>query len=179
LGYVGSRLQEEEVMLNGNTPVSTTRLFTTLVKISKSDKTHGFVTASSNTGGVTNVILEPGETDIDIQFVNFYPVPAKTETLNYDAYIRHPHLYKESDSPLFPTQFHSLLVLDLFIKLMTEFKGMEVSQLVLARRDAILQRMIEIDNSTDNWHVLQETDEATALRSLDNLPGMYGSNDDF
>lgn len=176
LGYVSGYLQEEEVQLNGATPVSTSKSFTSLVKISKSDKTHGYVTCTSNTAAVTNLVLEPGQTEVEIQYVNLDPVPSRTETITYSAYIRHPYMYKESDSPLFPSQYHNLLAIDLFIKLETEWKKQDVSQVVLARREGLLARMVEIDNSTDNWRIYQDTDESTNILGRNNLPNMYDAS---
>lgn len=178
LGYVAGYLQEEEIQLNGATASATTKSFTSLVKISKSGKTHGYVTATSNTGAVTNLVLDPGETEIDIQFVNLYPIPTDAETINYDAYIRHPYLYKESDSPLFPSQYHNLLSLDLYIKLETEWNQKDVSEAVIARREGLLNRMVEIDNSTDSWTLYQQSDESNLRVKNANLPAMYGTSED-
>jgi hypothetical protein len=179
MGYVGVQLFEEEIELNGATAVATGRSFTTLVKITKSDRTHGTVTATSNTGGVTNLILDPGETECEIAFINLYPVPTKTETINFEAYIKHPFLYKYSDSPLFPSPFHPLLQLDLDIKLMNEWHKQEVSEQIISRREKLLNDMIVMDNSTDGWTIYQESDESVARTNLNNLPASYGSDDDF
>lgn len=173
LGYVSGQLQEEEVELNGSTSVATTKSFTSLVKISKSDKTGGYITATSNSGGVTNAILDPGETDIDVQTVKLYPIPSGTETVNYEAYITHPKLYKDSDSPLFPSEFHNLLVLDLYIRLETEWNKAEVSQTTIDRRSEILNQMNLIDNNTDDWTIQQENYEDSERSRVNNLPTNY------
>lgn len=179
LGYVSGQLQEEEVQLLGSTAVATTKSFTSIVKISKSDKTHGYITATSNTAGVTNVILDPGETDIDIQTVKLYPIPTKTETINFECYIRHPNLYRPTDSPLFPSEFHNLLVLDLYIRLETEWNKNEVAQVTLDRRDEMLANMISIDNNTDAWPIQQENYEDSDRIRNTNLPATYGYADDL
>lgn len=178
LGYVSGALSEEELELNGATPVVGTKSFTSLVRISKSDRTAGYITCTSNAGVVSNIVLDPGETECDFVCVKFYPIPEAVETLNYEAYIRHPYLSKESDSPLFPSQFHPLLQLDLQIKLETEWHKRDVSQLVLDRRDGLLKRMEEIDNSVDGWTILQESDESTDRSKLQGLPPSYGSDED-
>lgn len=179
LGYVSSQLQEEEILLNGATSVATTKSFSSILRISKSDKTHGYITATSNSGVVTNIVLDPGETEADFQTVIYYPTPSATETINYDSYIRHPHLYKPTDSPLFPNQFHGLLSLDLFIRLEEEWKGKSVSQETLDRRNKMLDDMIALDNKTDGWQILQETEESSAHTRLDNLPAAYGGDSDY
>lgn len=177
LGFASGQLQEEEIQLNGTTSVPTTKSFTSILKISK-DKTYGYVTATSNSGAVTNIILDPGETEAEFQTVIFYPTPSATETLNYDAYARHPFLYKPTDSPLFPSQFHSFIVRELYIRLMTEWHKKEVSSTTLETQQRMLQDMIDQDNNTDNWNILQETEESSERSRLDNLPAEYGSSED-
>lgn len=178
LGYVSGQLQEEEVQLNGSSSVSTVKSFTSLVKISKSDKTGGYITATSNSGGVTNAILDPGELEIDVQTIKLYPIPSATETISYEAYITHPKLYKDSDAPLFPSEFHNLLVIDLFIRLKVEFQGVEVSEETISRRNSILQQMNSLDNNTDNWKTQQENYEDSERSRSGNLPTTY-ENDGF
>lgn len=178
LGYVSGELQEEEIQLNGSTSVLTVKQFTSLVKISKSGKTGGYITATSNSAAVVNAILDPGETEVDIQTVKLYPIPAAVETINYEAYIIHPHLYKESDSPLIPGEYHNLLVLELFIRLQTEWNEKEVSPEVFRRRSEIMQQMIDTDNNTDQWIIQNDMTEESERSRFNNLPAGY-DNDNF
>ena len=62
---------------------------------------------------------------------------------------------------------------------MEEWHKKGVSQEVLRRRDKILDRMLAIDNSTDGWKILQETEESSERSRLSNLPVAYGVDDDF
>lgn len=177
LGYVSGQLQEEEIQLNGTSAVPTTKSFTSFLRITK-EKTYGYVTATSNSGVVSNIILDPGETEADFQTIKFDPIPSATETINYEAYIRHPHLYKPTDSPLFPSQFHGLLVLELYIRLENEWLRRDVTQETILRRDKMLEDMISIDNNTDNWNILQETEESSERSGLNNLPATYGAENE-
>ena len=169
---------EEEVQLNGSTAVATVNSFVTLLKISKSDKTMGTITATSNTGAVTNLVLDPGETEISLFSLNLYPTPSAIETVTYEFVSTHPILYKFSDTPLFPAQYHPLLALDLYIKLSTEWLSKDVSETVLARRQQLLNNMVDIDNNTDNWKKLQETEYMSTRAKISNLPPMYGTDYD-
>lgn len=177
LGIVSSQLTEEEVQLNGASAAVTTKSFSSIVRISK-DKTYGYVTGTSNSGAVTNIVLDPGETEADFQTVLFYPAPDATETLNYDAYQRHPILYKPTDSPLFPGQYHPLLVTELYIRLMEDWNKKGVGAETLRRRDQLLQDMVSQNNNTDNWQILQESEESSERSNLDNLPATYGYQDE-
>lgn len=169
---------EEEVQLSGSTASVTTNSFITLLKISKSDKTMGTITATSNAGVVTNLILDSGDTDIELFGLILYPTPAAVETITYEFTAQHPTLYKASDSPLFPNQYHPLLQLDLYIKLLTEWLKQEPTQFVVARRQQLLNNMIDIDNNTDNWKKLQETEYMSTRAKISNLPPMYGTDYD-
>lgn len=168
---------EEEVQLNGATPVVTSNSFAAIVSITKDGPTNGYITATSNGGVITNVILEPGETECNYQTVLFYPIPAISETINYDAYAKHPIMYDWSDSPLFPNEWHPLLVIELTIRLKTEWFKKEVSPEMLRRRDQMLADMISRDNNTDIWKILQETVYESERRlGSNNLPSNYPWN---
>lgn len=180
LGYVSDgTLVEEEVQLNGQTAVVTVNTFATLVRISKSDKTYGSVTAKSNGGGITNVILDPGETEADFHTVKFYPIPSVAELLQYEANMKHPYLWKPTDSPLFPSQFHAFLALELFIKLQTEWHEKDVLPEIIRRRDGWLISLIQVDNNTDNWDVVQETEIESTRSKNNNLPNMFDVSGDY
>jgi hypothetical protein len=177
-GIVGTATVEEEVQLNGSTAVATVNSFTSLIKISKSDKTMGYITATSNAAAVSNVILDAGETDHEFFYINLYPTPSAIESVTYEFSSQHPILYKNSDAPVFPAQYHPLLQLDLYIKLASEWLKQEVSQTVLARREQLLRNMVDIDNNTDNWKKLQETEYMSTRAKISNLPPMYGTDYD-
>lgn len=178
LGYIGTSLVEEEVQLNGSTSASTVGTFSSLVRISKSDKTLGYITATSNTGAITNIILDPGETEINVLWLTLYPTPAAVETVTYEFMATHPILYKFSDTTLFPSQYHPLIQLDLYIKLLSEWLRQEVPQAVIERRQRLLNLMIDIDNNTDSWKKLQETEYMSTRAKISNLPPMYGTDYD-
>lgn len=179
-GYLSNgSLIEEPVQLNGTTSVATVNSFTTILKISKSDRTHGYITATSNSGAVTNVILDPGETEADYQTILLYPIPTATETINFYAYSKHPRVWKQTESTLFPSEYHPLLTLDLYIRLMTEFRTQAVDQEVLDRRERLFDQMNSKDNDTDNWDIRQETDEVSERTSNNNLPNAYDNSDEY
>lgn len=178
LGYDANNvIVEEEVQLNGSTAVVSAGFFSGLVRITKSDKTGGYIKATSNGGVITNVILDPGETEVDYQTIVFDPIPSKSELISFEAEIRHPHLYKSTDAPLFPNQFHPLLVLDLIIKISTEFKKEEVPQSLTIRRDKMYRRMVSVNNNTDNWTIQQETEASSERSKVNNLPNNFGQDE--
>lgn len=173
LGYVSGQLQEEEVQLNGSTSVNTSKSFTSLVRVSKSGKTHGYISVTSNSAAVTNAVLDPGETEIDVQTIKLYPIPDAAETINYEAYGKHPVLYKDSDSPLFPSEWHNLLVLDLYIRLESEWNKNTIPQDVYDRRTNIFESLYTSDNDTDNWTMQVENFEDGDRHRINNLPTTY------
>lgn len=169
-------IRTEEVQLNGATAVATENAFSSLVRVGKSDKTHGAFTVTSNGGVITNAILDAGETEADWQTVKLYQIPAKTEALTYEGYIKHPFMYSNTDSPLFPNQYHPLLVIDLYIRLKEEWTNTEIAQGVYTRRDKWLEQMISMDQHSDAWRATQKSDD-TPDRIITNLPNAYGYDD--
>lgn len=174
-GYLvtSGQYAEEELQLNGSTAVVSVNQFTSLVRISKSGRTGGYITATSNSAAVVNVILDPGETETSVLTIKLYPIPDSTETLNMEAGIKHPFMIKSSDSPLFPSQFHALLLIDLQIKIIEEWLMQEVPQTMIDRRQRELNNMIDIDNSTVAWTILQESEEDSARTYANNLPNNF------
>lgn len=169
---------EEEVQLNGENAVSTVNSFQQLIRIGKSDKTGGHVTASSNGDVITNAVLDPGETEVEYHSIKLYPIPSGIELITFEAYMKHPHLYRQTDSPLIPSEFHQLLVLELFIRLQTEWNNTDVSEETLRRRDKMLVDMETRDNNTDNWGISQETEEETDRNHFTtNLPASYDNEE--
>lgn len=169
----GNYVENEELQLNGSTSATSTKSFSSLIRISK-DRTHGSVTATSNGGGVTNIILSPGETEADFRTFLLYPIPIKQERINFECYMKHPVIGRFKDAPLFPSQFHNLLSLDLYIRLREEFLNQDVSSSVFDRRERILQTLITKDNDTDEWDIQQESVEYSENNRATNLPTNFG-----
>ena len=170
---------DEELQLNGATSVSSTKTFASLIRITKSDKTHGRITATSNSGGVTNIILDPGETELDFKTVKLYRIPQKIERIEFETYTKHPVLYRDTDSPLFPSQWHPILVLDLFIAIKEEFLGQEVPVNVLNKREGLWDSLITRSNDADEWHVTNEDEGLTSGLGSQNLPSDFDIDDGF
>jgi len=174
LGMIANgSILEEEVQLNGATSVSTVNFFSSIIRISKSDKTYGYMTATSNGGLITNAILDPGETESEWRTVKFYPIPTKIERINYESNSKHPHLYRNTDSPLFPSKFHGFLQLELFIRLRTEWTDKQVDQETIRRRDSMLNDMIVWDNDLSEWDAQQEQESDSSDRISTNLPNNF------
>lgn len=179
-GYLvtSGQYAEEEVQLLGSTTVATVNQFTSLVRISKSGRTGGFITATSNSAAVTNLVLDPGETEVNVLTVKLYPVPDATETLNMESGTKHPFMIKTSDSPLFPSQFHPLLLVALQIKILTEWQTLKVPQELIDDRERQLNNMIDIDNSTAGWTVVQESEQGSSGTYANNLPNNFPGTDE-
>ena len=170
---------EEEIQLNGSTTVATNASFASLIRISKSDKTHGYISATSNAGVVTNVTLDPGETEADFKTIKLYPIPTKTERIEFESYSRHPNLYKFNDVPLLPSQFHELLLIDLIIKIKDEFIHEAISQTLLERQSKLETALDSWSNNIDDWTASPSTDDFSTNRKQTNLPSDYGIDDGF
>ena len=172
-------IYEEEIQLNGSSSVSTNATFSALIRISKSDRTHGYITATSNGAVVTNITLDPGETEADFRTIKMYMIPSKTERIDYESYGKHPLLYKYNDTPLIPSGHHELIQLDLIIKLRTEFLNEDVAPSVLSRRKELFESLESCDNDLSDWTIIPETQEESSNYRNTNLPNSYGHDDGF
>jgi hypothetical protein len=93
-GVVSGQEDYEQVALNGTTPVTTTKQFTSVRSISKSAATAGRVAITSNSGAVSVLTLGPLEKVTKLKKIRFFPQPSSSIT----ATIKH---FKE---PFIPTQ---------------------------------------------------------------------------
>lgn len=72
-GIVSGSIDKELVSLSGTSPVSTTKTFSSIISLTKSDTTVGQVTLSS--GAVTLGILGPSDKVLRGKVIRFYPSP--------------------------------------------------------------------------------------------------------
>lgn len=108
-GFVAGVMDSEDVVLNGDSWITTAKTFNTLTALTKSDYTSGKITFEREDGSAVVGTLAPGETEIERQTVLLWPKPDGTETLSYRFYMKHPHLWLDTDRVLVPTKFHGLI----------------------------------------------------------------------
>jgi hypothetical protein len=100
-GLDGSSVMvQETVTLNGTTPVLTTASFTQVMSLSKSATTTGQVTCTSNSGGVTNVVIPANERTMSHPVIRVENAPDSVDTLYYDFTMKLP-----------PEQYHDVIEL--------------------------------------------------------------------
>jgi hypothetical protein len=125
-GYVSGEIDSENIELNGATAVLSKKTFSTLISISKSDRTGGKVTVTNEANTRTVASLAGGEMEIERQTVLFWPVPEDDgEELMFRYWLKHPYLWLDSERPLIPSKFHNLIRYKLE-QAMLEWAGVEV-----------------------------------------------------
>lgn len=72
----------ERLLLTGATPVVSSVTYDSLLSITK-DTTNGNVTATTNSGAVTNIFLEAGEKEREHWEIRLYPIPDDAYTIPY------------------------------------------------------------------------------------------------
>lgn len=111
-GLNGSNiLVNESVTLTGTTPVATTNSYTKVLALSKNLNTNGTVTITSNSGGVTNVVIAPKNRAISHPVVFLFNYPDGTGPLYYDFTIKLPDITDDNDISLIPEQYHDAIEL--------------------------------------------------------------------
>jgi len=101
-GVVSGEIDIEEVALSGTSTVVTTKSFTSIISIGKSDVTTGRVTITSNGGAVTIATLSPQEQTINLRQFRAYPTPDATYTLQFKHFALPPILtnrYQDTEIP--------------------------------------------------------------------------------
>lgn len=93
-GLVGGVEDHEVISLNGTVTVNSTKQYSSIYSISKSDYTSGLVTVTSNSGAVSVLLFGPLEKTVRIKMVRFYSTPSSTLTVTM----------KHFKQPFVPTQ---------------------------------------------------------------------------
>lgn len=124
-GIVGGQEASETVELNGTTEQTTSKTFTSIISVSKTDFTLGNVTIKNSAGTTTVSTLAAAEHDVEVSVIKLWPVPSASETLTYSFYRKHPRLRLDASTLLLPSRWHKL-VRDLTTMDMLEFNGMAI-----------------------------------------------------
>lgn len=127
MGYVGGQLTSEDVILNGATEVLTSKTFSTVVSISKAEYTNGYITVTNAANTRTLGVLAPTENQVERQTVLIWPEPGSSESLTFRYFMKHPDLWLDSDRPLLPEKYHSLIRLKLE-KVMTQWANKDFAE---------------------------------------------------
>ncbi len=100
-GIVSGEVDYEELSLIGTTSVTTSKSFTKITSVTKSDITSGRVTITDS-GAVTLLVMSPLEKVIRLRKARLYPDPSAslTVTIKHFALPRIPvHAYEDSEIP--------------------------------------------------------------------------------
>lgn len=101
-GLVGGYLDYEQVPLNGTTSVLTTKSFSAIYAVTKSDVTAGYVTLTSNGAAVTNVVLQRQDLVSRLRILRLYPTPDSAITITVKGFGKAPelsHAYEDTEIP--------------------------------------------------------------------------------
>lgn len=99
-GLVNGQVDYEQVTLNGTTAVPTSKSFSAIYAVSKSAETAGRVTLTSNSGGVTNVVMAVQEKVVRLRKIRLYPIPSSVLTITVKNFGLPPeltHAYEDTE----------------------------------------------------------------------------------
>ena len=108
-GVVAGVEDSEDVVLSGTTVLTTSKTFTTVSGVVKSQQTGGIVTVTDNAGTTTVVTLSPNDIEVERQTILLWRIPSADETLTYRYYRKHPVLRMDTDRCLIPNKYHGLI----------------------------------------------------------------------
>lgn len=149
-GFVSGEIQSEDITLNGSNVIVSTKTFNSITSISKSDITGGKVTIQNEGGSLTVGSMAPNETEIERQTVLLWPKPDSAESLTYRFYMKHPHLWLDTDRFLIPNKWHRLIARKLEKKLRDSF-GKQVPQTLI---DEIAKNEEQFENEAEDMSLM-------------------------
>lgn len=110
-GFVAGEIDSEDIVLDGETEVTGEKNFTTLISISKTDRTGGSVTAQDEEKTANYAVLAPGETEVERKTVVLHPIPSVADqVIKYRFYLHHPRIWLDSDRIYLPRKFHKTVL---------------------------------------------------------------------
>ena len=122
---------QETVDLNGTTNAVSTASFSKIMGLSKSATTVGSVAVTSNSGGVTNVVIAPKDRFLSHPVVEFYTIPSETQTLYYDFTLKLSDIYDDDDCSLIPEKYHDVIELYAISKTFESLKNTEQKMIAM------------------------------------------------
>lgn len=157
-GIVGGQQDSEDVVLNGTTPVATTKTFTSITAVSKTDVTGGSVTFKDS-GATLIATMAPWETDVERQTIIVWRIPAASETLSYRFSQKHPILILDSDRSLLPEKYHNL-ILFMTTAMLLEWGGMPIPSMLASLITAGKERFYNDCNDVSKWNTIPQATDA-------------------
>jgi len=113
-GFVSGVYTSEQITLNGTTAVVTSNSYTSVERVTKlqEDSTihAGNVTATSNSGGVTVVVIPFHIDSPSHLWVEFYPIPDSAITYTVRAEMNKPNMVNDDDWPDIDEDFHDTIL---------------------------------------------------------------------
>jgi len=107
-GIVSGQNDSEALSLDGTSVQTTTKTFSSVSGVSKSDITGGHVSFTDTTGSTTIETIAAGEYETERQTILLWPIPSASETLKYSQYRKHPVLRLDSDRLILKEKWHKL-----------------------------------------------------------------------
>ena len=99
----------ETVTLTGLSAAVTTNSYTKILALSKNAATNGIITATSNAGVVTNVVIARKDRATTHPIVYLYDIPSAVSTLYYDFTMKLLDIVDDNDISLIPEQYHDVI----------------------------------------------------------------------
>tara|TARA_Y100001951_G_scaffold88955_1_gene80926 strand:- start:2231 stop:3193 length:963 start_codon:yes stop_codon:yes gene_type:complete len=113
-GFVSGVYTHESITLNGTSAVATSNSYTTVERVTKlqaDTTTHdGTVTATSNSGAVTVVVIPYHMDSPTHLWVEFYPTPDSSLTYTIRAEMNKPNMINDGDWPDIDEDFHNAIL---------------------------------------------------------------------
>jgi hypothetical protein len=127
-GETTSGLQSETISPNGTTPAAGSVAFTRITSVTLTAAWTGTLTMTSNSGAVTNLVLNPGELARQFPQIFLTWTPAGGEVLEYKFFRKPKILTADNAVPDVPFPYSKILVFDALLDLAAYNGQMDASR---------------------------------------------------
>ena len=152
----------EAVTLNGTGSVTTTNSYTRVLSLSKSSKTTGTVTITSDAAAVTNVAIAPSDRSVNHPLIGLYTIPSAAITMYYDFTMAVQTLSANDDISLIPEKYHDAIELYAIFRTYKHMNNTSMAQITAQEFTARVDDIIRDDKQpAANWSLNSVDQNAT------------------
>jgi hypothetical protein len=170
-GIVSGYPDREEITLSGTTPVLTTKQFTEVHRISKSEATTGRITLTSNSAAVTVGVLPAGLASQTLRrkFIKFYYIPdTDGDSIYVYGHEKILNMVDDNDVPQLPEEFDEAITLKACHIGMAYEEGLATkAEYIDQKYDKEIRRLRKLNTKDDDWTpILNSFGKAPSMRGL-------------
>jgi hypothetical protein len=170
-GLVSGVDDDDSITLTGTTTASTTKLFSEIRQLTKSDVTVGKVTISSST--TTLAIIPKVSLATEYIKLSLYPIPDSVYTISIRGCRRPLELVNAEDIPELPADYHELIVIGMQERAHQSLLDFKVAGEIRAMFEAKLERLRRYGSKSATYAPRLSGRPRSDILDVGNVPSEY------